>query len=991
MRSSRNDQAPIENFCVYCRSNQTFSYLKKWDAEGSSREVLSNEYQRIVLKKAVKYKWIKNLSCAECHLNVVECLQKDDRTEQQRGKCSRRDEDASATSPMMASTIGGEFLTVNRRFLKNEMRMKEAKFLERRNRRRFKPRVFVDTDSRVEVGAARRGDIHDSQVKGATTHKGGKVKEAIKGKYLFNVVGRAKYYRRVSKVWLQRFLRKSGPVYKNVAKQLINFLVIKNLQIFDVELWNTFFKKKVTNHMNTNMYFVLGKEGSEKEKFLEDLFLSFPFVYASDRVFVVDLGQYGRCPIVSDCRYVINSVGTLNGGDLAVGRSSTPIKGGNSSPSKGGNSSPSSGRSSSLSSGRSSSSSNAHSGTEKRGPYVNNIIYSNLNEIIQKEEGVRGLTQRRGSLQDIDPCNENLEYILLSVTRIALAKQFVSKKELLRRVSMLVESSRLGKGLAQTGESLSKKKFLRMEKAKMNKRARGLNLFNGGYSFLLIKNMDKLNDLQIPPLRKSCIIQVILKYLYLWKELNLNVHAFVLSSEGEGHTGESTHGGTADLHGVNHLGEFLSNCASFEFPTFELPPFLREAQRRQYLAHLFKEKGVLCSKENLQQVAEITTSFNKADLEKLCRDECRERFIHAVRRGEMVHSASVGTGELLNMGEVLNTFEQSKGVCANRGDTPESNFFHKTLNLQTESHAVIRTHEIELYKGEKRGRPNKVSHLRSVSLLKDDTHSGEDNGLDSVIAEEELVGNLREEVVRFFLSTCERDHPSEKIRSEPPTGILVHGKSGSGKTFLAQKIIDECNCTSLVINCSHVFNKVMGESEKFLNDIFVYAGGRVGPCVILFDGIENICYNTKGSSSHGSSKFTERLKLCFYQHLDRIHFQNKWGFDRRASGKVLIIATTTDLSNVDINLLVEHRLRHVFCTKEFHRWQDSDVLRLVRNCLQRCNVHADMFIRSVEFEKFFREYILSRKGRLTPLYVSNLCRDAVARHVRRVIACAGSL
>ncbi|ANQ05704.1 AAA family ATPase [Plasmodium coatneyi] len=923
MRRSPNSNPPIENFCVYCSSNQTFSYLRKWDEEeGSSTKASPNEYQRIVLKKAVKYKWVKNLSCAECYLNVVEYLRKGERSEQLGGTYRRRDEDAGGASPLIGSTNGGEFPTVNRRFRKNEMLMRGANSLERRNRRRFKLTSFVDRHHSHAKG--------DKTVKSVESVKGAKVGK--EEDYLFNAAARAKYYRRVSKVWLRRFLRKSGPVYKRLAKQLINFLVIKNFQIFDVELWNNFFKKKVTNHMNTNLYFLLGKEGSEKERFLEDLFLSFPFIYPSERVYVVDLGQYGRCPIVSDCRYAVHSVGTPNWGDLPVRGSSIPSSGSSSTPSI------------------------AHGDTQKRIPHVNNIIYPNLSEIIEKEEAVRGLTQRRGSLQDIDPCNENLEYILLAVTRIALVKQFVWEKQFLRGVSMLVESNRLGTRHARRGEATRKC-------PRVDKRTRGLNLFNGGHSFLLIKNLDKLNDLQMPPLRKSCIVQVLLKYVYLWKELNLNVHAFVLASERGGHkteAGNAAEGGIANPHCVNPFSEFLSNCATFEFPTFELPPFLREAQRRQYLAHLFKEKGVKCSKEDLQQVAEITTSFSKADLGKLCRDECRERFIHAVRRGEMVRSTSVGGGKLLmgqlpNVGELPNLLEQSKGLCTQGGTPPESNFFHKTLNLQTESHAVIRTHEIELYKGEKRDHREKVSHPNG------DIDSGVTHGLDSVIAEEELVGKLREEVVRFFTSTCEKDHPCKKDRSEPPTGILLYGKSGSGKTFLAQKIIDECNCTSLVINCSHVFNKVMGESEKFLNDVFVYAGGRVGSCVILFDGIENICYNTKGCSSHGMSKFMERLKLCFYQHLDRIHFQNKWGLDRRSAGKVLIIATTTELTNVDDNLLVDHRLRHVFCTKEFHLWRDSDVLRLVRSCLHRCNVHEDSFVLSVEFEKFFKEYILSRR------------------------------
>ncbi|SCO70489.1 AAA family ATPase, putative [Plasmodium vivax] len=955
MRRSPNEP-PIENLCVYCSSSQSFSYMRKCNAEGSSRGASSNEYQRTVLKKAVNYKWVKDLTCDECLLSVMESLQKEGRAERLRGACRRRDEHAGGASPMVAGTLGGETRTVNRRFLKNERRMGEAKSLERRSRRGFKPRAFADGGNQAgksnEVKEAGEADeVNESNEAGQAD----KSREAAR---LFDAAARAKHYRRASKAWLRRFLRKSGPVYKQQAKKIITFLIIKNFKIFDVELWNSFFKRKAANQMNTNLYLLFGREGSQREKFLEDVFRSFPFFYASDRVFMVDLGQYGRSPIVSDCGYAVHSMGGSSMQRTAQGEA------------------------------------------RKGRPYVEKVLYPNLSQLTQKEEAVRGLTQRRGGLQNIDPCNENLEYILLAVTRIALVKQFVWKKQLLRGVSGLVESSQLGRRLARRGEEAPRKspRMVEMvEMAKAGKRASGLNLFNGGPSFLLIKNLDKLTDLGMPPLRRSCIVQVLLKYVFLWRELNLNVHAFVLAPQqlaglAAGGAAGVAAGGVPNPLGVNPLSELLSNCATFEFPAFELPPFLREAQRRQYLAHLFKEKGVKCPKGDLQRVAQMTTSFSKADLEKLCRDECRERFNHAVRGGgglpQMSGLPSMGglpsVDELPSVGGLPNLLDHPKLLRARGGAPPEGNFFHKTLNLQSESHAVIRTHEVELYTGEKRGHSD-GGHPKSG------TNSGEPHGLDGVIAEEELVGKLRSEVLRRFKAnpTCEKGPPGRARPAEPPTGILLHGKSGSGKTFLAQRLIDECNCTSILINCSQVFNKIMGESEKFLNDIFVYAGGRVGPCVILFDGIETICCSVRGSSSHGVSKFTERLKLCFYQHLDRIHFQNKWVMERGTTGKVLIVATTTELTNVDSNLLVDHRLRHVFRTKEFHLWRDSDVLKLLHSCLQRFNVHADRLVLSFEFEHFFRECILRRKGRLTPLCVSNLCRDAVARRVRRALACAG--
>lgn len=81
-----------------------------------------------------------------------------------------------------------------------------------------------------------------------------------------------------------------------------------------------------------------------------------------------------------------------------------------------------------------------------------------------------------------------------------------------------------------------------------------------------------------------------------------------------------------------------------------------------------------------------------------------------------------------------------------------------------------------------------------------------------------------------------------------PTGVLLYGKPGTGKTFTARALAKECQATFLQINASNLLDKYMGESEKRVSALFSLAR-KLAPTVIFIDEIDSIL-STRSSSEH---------------------------------------------------------------------------------------------------------------------------------------------
>jgi transitional endoplasmic reticulum ATPase len=97
------------------------------------------------------------------------------------------------------------------------------------------------------------------------------------------------------------------------------------------------------------------------------------------------------------------------------------------------------------------------------------------------------------------------------------------------------------------------------------------------------------------------------------------------------------------------------------------------------------------------------------------------------------------------------------------------------------------------------------------------------------------------------------DHYSQ-IGIKPPTGILLYGPPGNGKTLLAKAVATESGANFISVRGPELINKWVGETEKGIRQVFKKAR-QVSPCIIFFDEFDAIGHERgSGMDSSGTSE-----------------------------------------------------------------------------------------------------------------------------------------
>lgn len=157
-----------------------------------------------------------------------------------------------------------------------------------------------------------------------------------------------------------------------------------------------------------------------------------------------------------------------------------------------------------------------------------------------------------------------------------------------------------------------------------------------------------------------------------------------------------------------------------------------------------------------------------------------------------------------------------------------------------------------------------------------------------------MIGGL-EEVILEVVETVELPLTSpELFRSIgiiPPSGVLLYGSPGTGKTLIAKAVASKAKATFIRMSGSDLVQKFVGEGARLVKDIFALARSK-SPTILFIDEIDAVGSTRTFDGTSGSSE-VNRTMLQLLAEMD--------GFDNR--GDVKIIAATNRIDLLDPALL----------------------------------------------------------------------------------------
>ncbi|KAF7988070.1 hypothetical protein HCN44_007564 [Aphidius gifuensis] len=117
---------------------------------------------------------------------------------------------------------------------------------------------------------------------------------------------------------------------------------------------------------------------------------------------------------------------------------------------------------------------------------------------------------------------------------------------------------------------------------------------------------------------------------------------------------------------------------------------------------------------------------------------------------------------------------------------------------------------------------------------------------------------IREELQMAILAPVKYSDDFKKFGLTTPTGVLLCGPPGCGKTLLAKAIANEAEINFISVKGPELLNMYVGESEKAVRQCFIRARDSA-PCVIFFDEIDALCPKRSDGDNSSTSRIVNQL------------------------------------------------------------------------------------------------------------------------------------
>ncbi|KAJ4410762.1 Ribosome biogenesis ATPase rix7 [Didymella pomorum] len=117
---------------------------------------------------------------------------------------------------------------------------------------------------------------------------------------------------------------------------------------------------------------------------------------------------------------------------------------------------------------------------------------------------------------------------------------------------------------------------------------------------------------------------------------------------------------------------------------------------------------------------------------------------------------------------------------------------------------------------------------------------------------------VRDELEMAIVEPIQNPQRYAKVGISAPTGVLLWGPPGCGKTLLAKAVAAESKANFISVKGPELLNKYVGESERALRQVFQRARSSV-PCVIFFDELDALVPKRSSELHEASARVVNTL------------------------------------------------------------------------------------------------------------------------------------
>ncbi|KAL9068145.1 MAG: hypothetical protein Q9161_006389 [Pseudevernia consocians] len=151
------------------------------------------------------------------------------------------------------------------------------------------------------------------------------------------------------------------------------------------------------------------------------------------------------------------------------------------------------------------------------------------------------------------------------------------------------------------------------------------------------------------------------------------------------------------------------------------------------------------------------------------------------------------------------------------------------------------------------------------------------------------LASAKARLEEFAASFLHFPHLIAKLRHQSATGILLFGPQGTGKTLLVKAFAKKYNFAFYDIRASAIMSKYMGDSEKFVRELFTEVKENA-PAIVLLDECDGLLCRSSMDASMGPS----------YKLLQN-ELRNQWSDLIYSKAKVVVVGATNKPHDIDMD------------------------------------------------------------------------------------------